>query len=123
MRISLFYSRPDDRVWKPPQKSRSPTPRTYEAYENKKISSGYYPYFGKYESTNLRHQESQLTAIKLIELLTTANDILSTKNTSVNCMPMGFCSCIYGTVEDHFDRFGWINPYDAKCLVTFLKLF
>merc|ERR1712218_309794 len=31
-------------------------------------------------------------------------------------MPMGMCSCAYGTVEAHFENFGFVNPSDVECL-------
>ena len=31
-------------------------------------------------------------------------------------MPLGLCSCIYGTAPAHFEEFGFISPTQANCL-------
>ena len=31
-------------------------------------------------------------------------------------MPLGLCSCIYGTTPAHFEEFGFISPTQANCL-------
>ena len=81
----------------------------------------FYPYYGKFASSmGIKNQKSRLlTPNQLISLLSTANQFLEQKNPGVNCMPMGMCSCAYGTVEQHFENFGFINPSEVECLVSF----
>ena len=85
----------------------------------------FYPYYGKFASSmgiNSKSKRSQLlTPNQLISMLSTSNQILEGKNPGVNCMPMGMCSCAYGTVEAHFENFGFVNPSDVECLVSFFK--
>ena len=85
----------------------------------------FYPYYGKFASSmglgikNNQKSSRLLTPNQLISLLSTANQFLEQKNPGVNCMPMGMCSCAYGTVEQHFENFGFINPSEVECLVSF----
>ena len=82
----------------------------------------FYPYYGKFASSmgGIKNQKSSrlLTPNQLISMLSTANQFLEEKNPGVNCMPMGMCSCAYGTVEQHFENFGFVNPSEVECLVS-----
>ena len=78
----------------------------------------FYPYYGKFASSKNQKSSRLLTPNQLISMLSTANQFLEQKNPGVNCMPMGMCSCAYGTVEQHFENFGFVNPSEVECLVS-----
>lgn len=87
---------------------------------NRQKRSGW-PYFGKYYQTTTKTSTAarMITPDKLIYLLTSTNQILAEKNPGINCMPMGLCSCVYGTFSQHFEKYGFVSPSESSCLVRF----
>ena len=88
---------------------------------NRQKRSGW-PYFGKYYQTTTKTSTAarMITPDKLIYLLTSTNQILAEKNPGINCMPMGLCSCVYGTFSQHFEKYGFVSPSESSCLVSSL---
>lgn len=87
---------------------------------NRQKRSGW-PYFGKYQTTTKTLTAARMiTPDKLIYLLTSTNQILAEKNPGINCMPMGLCSCVYGTFSQHFEKYGFVSPSESSCLVSTL---
>ena len=86
---------------------------------NRQKRSGW-PYFGKYYQTTTKTSTAarMITPDKLIYLLTSTNQILAEKNPGINCMPMGLCSCVYGTFSQHFEKYGFVSPSESSCLVS-----
>ena len=62
-----------------------------------------------------------LTPAKLMHLLYISNKFLKyrqkapSSGSKVTCMPLGFCSCIYGTSPSHFEEYGFVSPEEASC--------
>ena len=54
---------------------------------------------------------------QLMELLSDANEYLDNRRPGgVTCMPLGHCSCIYGTEAEHFQYYGFVGPTESNCL-------
>ena len=58
----------------------------------------------------------KLSYKELMMLLSEANASLEIKKPGVTCMPIGLCSCVYGTVTEHFTHYGFVSPSEFNCL-------